>query len=218
MGLLCTFGGATHRREWTRRPWPNLATIGQRYLMLPACATSWRGSRPVAARSGVADRHHNPAADSSASGNACRADLRLVAAARARRSGGCADGADLYHTTRLRPWIFLPRAPRQRPSRAVLLAADADALRPVAAPPCATPRRLKRPRPAQRSRTRHILILPHGRRVQWPRHLASATPSHRQASRNQPVGATSANFSGAVSLSVRRAAHLARGTAQRTPY
>ena len=53
---------------------------------------------------------------------------------------------------------------------------------------------------------------------QCPRHLASATPPHRQASRNQPAGATAANFSGAVSLPVRRAAHLARRTAQRAPY
>jgi acyl-lipid omega-6 desaturase (Delta-12 desaturase) len=40
------------------------------------------------------------------------AGFRLLAAARARRAGGCADGADLYHSTRLRPWILLPRAPR----------------------------------------------------------------------------------------------------------
>src|ERR1700733_641862 len=99
-----------------------------------------------------------------------------------------------------------------------MLAADADPLLPVAASPCETPWRLERPRPAQRPRTRHILVLPHGRRVQRPRHLASATPPHRQASRNQPAGATAANISRAVSLSVRCAAHLARGTAQRAPY
>ena len=144
------------------------------------------------------------------------AGFRLLAAARARRAGGCADGADLYHSTRLRPWIFLPRAPCQRPPRAFLLATDADALRPVAAPPRETPRRLERPRPARRPWTRHILVLPHGCRVQCPRHLASATPPNRQASRNQPAGATATNFSGAVSLPVRRPAHLARGTAQRT--
>ena len=34
----------------------------------------------------------------------------------------------------------------------------------------------------------------------------------RQASRNQPAGASAANFPGAVSLPVRRAAHLARAT------
>jgi fatty acid desaturase len=39
-------------------------------------------------------------------------------------------------------------------------------------------------------------------------------PPHRQAPRNQPAGATAANFFGTVSLRVRRAALLARGTAQ----
>jgi acyl-lipid omega-6 desaturase (Delta-12 desaturase) len=51
------------------------------------------------------------------------AGLRLVAAAGAGRSSGCADGPDLYHSTRLRPRILIPRTPRQRPSRAVMLAA-----------------------------------------------------------------------------------------------
>ena len=45
MGLICTLGGASRQREWTRRPWPNRATIAQRYLILPACAKSWRASR-----------------------------------------------------------------------------------------------------------------------------------------------------------------------------
>ena len=61
-----------------------------------------------------------------------------------------------------------------------MLAADADPLLPVAASPCETPWRLERPRPSQRQRTRHILILPHGRPGRGPRHLASATPPHRQ--------------------------------------
>src|SRR5215472_532889 len=92
-------------------------------------------SGPAATRRDVADRHHDPAVDSAAGGDACRAGLRLVAAARARCSRGCADGADLHHSTRLRPWILLSWATRQRPSWAVLLAPDADALRPMAAPP-----------------------------------------------------------------------------------
>ena len=65
---------------------------------------------------------------------------------------------------------------------------------------------------------RDIYSSPHGRRIQCPRHLASAAPPRRQASRDQPAGATAANFSRAVSLPVRCAAHLARGTAQRAPY
>ena len=84
-------------------------------------------------------------------------------------------GADLYHSTRLRPRILLPRARRQRPSRAVMLAADADPLLPVAAPQCETPRCLEQPRPSQRPRARHILVLPHGRQCNalgtWRRRL-----------------------------------------------
>src|SRR4051812_21563134 len=114
--------------------------------------------------------------------------------------------------------MLLPRPPRQRLSRAVLLAADTDTVLPVAAPPRETPRRVERPRPARRPRTGYILVLPHGCRIQCPRHLASATPPHRQASRNQPAGAAAGNFSSAVPLPVRCATQLAGGTAQRAPY